>query len=203
MDPPRSTNPWAKYRDWKKEVNGVEYLISTRIDLLDIDFIYNGFGSDDMYWAKPIPKDQITAMLASSTTPGVYKVHPAGPPAKTEDSPSSPRTPSPTTGEYSKDKLEMIGMARFITDHITAAYLSDVYILPEYRTLGLGRWLIACCKEIMEEMPGMRRGFLMTSPEVGKRFYTRELGFWDVSEEKDFAVCMTKRYRKLGAQEEH
>lgn len=196
------TNPWAKYRDWKKEVNEVEYLVSTRIDLLDIDFIYNGFSSDDMYWAKTIPKEQITAMLASSTTLGLYKVLPAAPPPETGDSPSSPRTPSPTTEDISQQRFTMIGMARFITDHVTAAYLSDVYVLPEYRAAGLGRWLISCCNDVMEDMPAKRRSFLMTSPDVGKRFYTRELGFWDVDDEKEFAVCMTKRYRKLGAHEQ-
>lgn len=68
--------------------------------------------------------------------------------------------------------------------------------------MGLGRWLISCCNDVMEDMPAKRRSFLMTSPDVGKRFYTRELGFWDVDDEKEFAVCMTKRYRKLGAHEQ-
>ncbi len=85
----------------------------------------------------------------------------------------------------------MIGMARLITDHITSAYLTDVYVLPEYRELGLGRWLIACCNEIMEDMPAKRRGFLMASPGAGKRFYSRELGFWDIQEEQEYAICMS------------
>lgn len=202
MDYSRSNNPWAKDRDWKKQTGSSEYLISTRIDLLDIDFIGTSFASEDMYWAKEMPKDQIVAMLALSTTLGLYKVQPGVPSPKTGDSPSSPRTPSPTIGEVSKERLEMIGFARFTTDHVTVALLSDVYILCEHRALGLGRWLVACCNEIMEDMPAKRRGFLMTSPVVGKRFYSRELGFWDVVEEKNFAICMTKRYRKLGAQEQ-
>jgi GNAT superfamily N-acetyltransferase len=141
MNYSRESNPWAKDRAWKKEANGTEYLISSQIDLLDIDFIYAGFGSDDMYWAKTIPKDQIIAMLALSTTLGLYKVLPLTSSSTTENSSSSPQT---------KERLEMIGMARFITDHVTCAYLSDVYILPEYRAFGLGRWLISCCNEIME-----------------------------------------------------
>jgi ribosomal protein S18 acetylase RimI-like enzyme len=202
MDHTPYTNPFAKDRDWKRKVNENEYYISTKIDLLDIEFISNAFDSDDMYWAKSIPKDQIMAMLASSTTLGLYRINPQVPPPKTEDSPSSPRTPSPTSEDVSSERLEMIGFARLITDHVTAAYLSDVYILPEYRAVGLGRWLIASCDEVLEDMPAKRRALLMTSPDVGKRFYSRELGFWDVGEEKDFAICMTKRYRKLGAQEQ-
>src|SRR5512138_406810 len=35
-----------------------------------------------------------------------------------------------------------IGFARVITDECTYAYLSDVYVLEEFRGKGLGRWLI-------------------------------------------------------------
>jgi GNAT superfamily N-acetyltransferase len=35
-----------------------------------------------------------------------------------------------------------IGFARVLTDYSKFAYLSDVYVLPEYRGQGLGRWLI-------------------------------------------------------------
>ena len=175
----RENNPWVKDWAWKNEVNGIEYLISTQVDLIDIEFISGAFGSDEMYWARTIPKDQIAAVLALSTTLGLYKVL-TPTPSTTENSSSSPQT---------KKRLEMVGMARFITDHITTAYLTDVYILPKYRELGLGRWLIACCNEIMEDMPAKRRGFLMTSPVVGKRFYSRELGFWDVQEEQEYAIC--------------
>ena len=197
----RSDNPWAKDRDWKKDIDVMEYFVSTRMDILDIDFIHTAFGTDDMYWAKTIPKDQIAAMLALSTTLGLYKVLPERPAARSDDSPSSPRTPSPTLEDVPKERLEMIGMARFLTDHVTTAYLSDVYVLPEHRKFGLGRWLIACCNDVMEDMPAMRRGFLMASPGAGKRFYETELGFWDVGEEREYALCMTKRYRALGKQE--
>jgi len=35
-----------------------------------------------------------------------------------------------------------IGFARVITDRATFAYLADVYVLPEYRGLGLGHRLV-------------------------------------------------------------
>ena len=204
------TNPYAKDREWRKEVDGTEFLISTAVGLLNHEFINVSFGAEDMYWAKPIPLDQIEAMLDKSTTLGLYKVSPGIAAAKDEDSPSSLRTPSPTMEGEATENLEQIGLARIITDHITTAYLTDVYVLPEYRTLGHGRWIIACCKEIMDAIPAMRRGLLMTSPDVGKSFYMRELGkstpkprkdaianeikgWYDITEEKDHAVCMTKR----------
>lgn len=43
-------------------------------------------------------------------------------------------------GLYDGD--EMIGCARAITDFTRFAYLSDVFVLPDYRGHGLGRWLV-------------------------------------------------------------
>jgi GNAT superfamily N-acetyltransferase len=37
---------------------------------------------------------------------------------------------------------QMIGCARAVTDFIRFAYLSDVYVEPEHRGQGLGRWLV-------------------------------------------------------------
>ena len=138
-------NPYNADREWRKEIEGTEYRISTAIARLDRDFINIAFGAEDTYWAKPLPPDQIEAMLSQSTTLGLYKV-------------------------TSAEKLQQVGMARFITDHITTSYLTDVYVLPEYRKFGLGKWIVACCKEVMDVVPAMRRGFLLASPgvELGK-----------------------------------
>jgi GNAT superfamily N-acetyltransferase len=43
-------------------------------------------------------------------------------------------------GVYDGDA--QVGFARIITDKATFAYLSDVYILEEYRGRGLSRWLM-------------------------------------------------------------
>jgi GNAT superfamily N-acetyltransferase len=43
-------------------------------------------------------------------------------------------------GLYTPDG--QIGCARVVTDLATAAYLADVFILPEYRGQGLGLWLV-------------------------------------------------------------
>jgi GNAT superfamily N-acetyltransferase len=37
---------------------------------------------------------------------------------------------------------EQVGCARVVTDLATAAYLADVFILPEHRGNGLGLWLV-------------------------------------------------------------
>ena len=43
-------------------------------------------------------------------------------------------------GVFSKEK--QIGFARVITDYATFAYLADVFILPPFQGIGIGKWLI-------------------------------------------------------------
>jgi GNAT superfamily N-acetyltransferase len=43
-------------------------------------------------------------------------------------------------GIFDLDKLA--GFARIVTDYTTFAWLCDVFVLPEYRGLGLGKWLV-------------------------------------------------------------
>lgn len=54
-----------------------------------------------------------------------------------------------------------IGFARVVTDLATVAYLGDVYVLPEYRGQGLGKWLIHCVMS-HPQLQGMRRWILVT-----------------------------------------
>ena len=63
-------------------------------------------------------------------------------------------------GIYYEKKL--IGYARVISDFSTIAYLGDIFILKEYRGLGLSKWLM---KVIMEhkELQNLRRWILLTS----------------------------------------
>lgn len=146
-----------------------------------------------MYWAKPLPADQLDLMLQHSLTLGMYVIKPSVPPAKSVDEPESPRTPSPTLGDPAEhEALEQIGMARMCTDYVTFAYLTDVYLLPEWRRDGLGKWLVACVKEVVDGIPELRRALLLTSTGVGQEFYKRELGWWDVVEEREKGLgCMT------------
>lgn len=188
-----------KDHQWKRETENGEFLISTSNELLDFEFIDKAFGAPEMYWAKPIGNELIATMVSQSLNLGLYKILPAAPKAKTSDSPSSPRTPSPTIEGEPQEHLEMIGYGRWITDHVTTAYLTDVYVLPEYRQHGLGKWLIACCNEVLAALPAMRRGLLMASPGVGERFYSREMGFYNMTEESDHVVCMTRRAYKMGS----
>jgi GNAT superfamily N-acetyltransferase len=50
-----------------------------------------------------------------------------------------------------------IGLARLITDRVPFVYLTDVCVLPSYQNLGLGRWMISCVREYLEEWEHMKR----------------------------------------------
>jgi GNAT superfamily N-acetyltransferase len=45
-------------------------------------------------------------------------------------------------GVYADGK--QVGFARIVTDYATFAWLCDVFILPEQRGHGLGKWLVDC-----------------------------------------------------------
>jgi len=187
------SRPNLRDLSWHREINGITFLISTKPSNVDLDFVNAAFESDDVYWAAgSIPRDDLQTMLDQSLTLGLYEVCPPAPPPATVDEPSSPRTPSPTIAGPPKDQLKQVGMARIISDQVTVAYLTDVYILPECRNLGLGKWLINCCNEAIETLPHLRRALLLTSSTVGKRFYSG-FGFWDIQEESEKVVLMIRR----------
>jgi len=66
---------------------------------------------------------------------------------------------------------KQIGFARMITDRATFAYLADVFIVEEYRGLGLSKWLM---EVIMShpDLQGLRRIMLATrdAHELYKKF---------------------------------
>lgn len=67
-------------------------------------------------------------------------------------------------GVYHKDR--QIGFARIISDYATIAYLGDVFILEDYRGLGLSKWLM----EVITQHPdlqGLRRWILATRDAHG------------------------------------
>lgn len=45
-------------------------------------------------------------------------------------------------GVYFGDAL--VGCARVVTDFVSVAYLTDVFILPEHRGRGVGSWMMEC-----------------------------------------------------------
>jgi ribosomal protein S18 acetylase RimI-like enzyme len=80
-------------------------------------------------------------------------------------------TPSLCFGPYAPEG--QVGLARVITDETTFAYLCDVYVLPEHRGRGLGRWLMECVMG-SPRLQGLRRWLLVTRDAHG---LYRGLGF--------------------------
>lgn len=132
----RETTP----RTWRQEDSSGHYVISTSALLLNRDFITGSLATEDMYWAEPLSPEQLELTLSQSLTFGLYISTPASF-KKHEGSPLSPRTPSPTLEPEKDEDLEQIGLARFVTDHVTFVYISDVYIVRDHRGKGLGTFL--------------------------------------------------------------
>ncbi len=93
------------------------------------------FLSEESYWAKERSKEQTETAIKNSLSFGVYK------------------------GE------NLVGFARVVTDFATFAYLGDVFILYEFRGLGLSKWLM----EVIinhPELQGLRRWILATKTVI-------------------------------------
>lgn len=178
---------------WRREIAGLDYLITTRPSLLDHAFINRAFDSEDMHWARPLSTEELTITLTQSITLGLYKAASSNLDAASMDEPSSPRTPSPTLEDSEQESLAQIGLARLITDRMTFAYLTDVYILPAERGGGLGKWLIAAVGDVLQMHPAMRRAMLLTGSDVTAALYAKELGFIDMIEEREHVKVMSRR----------
>lgn len=103
--------------------------------------------SEDSYWSKGVQAETLRKAIKNSICFGVYKQN------------------------------IQVGLARAVTDKATFAYICDVFILPEYRGLGLSKWLIQTILE-HAELQGLRRWSLATADAHG--LYS-QFGFTPVS----------------------
>ena len=91
----------------------------------------HSFLSEESYWAKMRTKEETITAIKNSLPFGVYKSE------------------------------NQIGFARVVTDYATFAYLGDVFIVEEFRGIGLSKWLM---ETIIghPELQGFRRWVLAT-----------------------------------------
>jgi GNAT superfamily N-acetyltransferase len=94
------------------------------------------FLAQESYWAGGIPEDTVAKALDHSLCFGLYR------------------------------SGAQVGFARVVTDRATFAYLGDVYVLPELRGRGLGKWLIDCVMA-HPDLQGLRRWMLVTKDAHG------------------------------------
>ncbi|KAE8160079.1 hypothetical protein BDV40DRAFT_271429 [Aspergillus tamarii] len=171
---------------WTKDA----FIISTDKTLLSVSAINTAFDSDTLYWTKSYPENTLKQIIEGSFCFGVYTTKPTIPSQNGESNGTSSGSPT-----HSKENVDQIGFARLITDNVTFAYLTDLYILPEYQGHGLGGWLIDCVDELMRPLPYLRWFMLRTSAEKSKQAYEKrlEMSVLDTSCASEGAVMMGRK----------
>jgi len=86
-------------------------------DKSQLDIFYIEPALQESYWAAGRSREVIEASIRNSTCLGLY-----------------------TDGRQ-------IGFARAVTDKCTFAWICDVMVHPEFRGIGLGKWLMDCLSE--------------------------------------------------------
>ncbi|KAF1347353.1 hypothetical protein EJ07DRAFT_160321 [Lizonia empirigonia] len=162
-----------KVWQWKRTVGSEEFLISTAKDLPH-SFVQEAFADEAMFWAKPLSAENLKIMLDNSCTLALYRVDTDG-----------SRTP--------------VGMARLVTDYVTLTYLTDVYLKEDTRGLGLGKWIIQCCREVALDVPELRFMLLLAGSEQAQQLYRRECGMERFGDEHVLAAMGARRTKLADA----
>lgn len=132
-----------------------------------------------MPWAQALPAEQLSILIHDSVCFSIYEVVVAGEGSSSHDTDSrrdSDGLLDSYTAAATQGKRNLIGFARWITDHVTVVYLTDVYFLPEYRGRGLAKWLLACVDQAFQDMEYCR-GFILVANRGSKeeKLYRRNL----------------------------
>jgi hypothetical protein len=152
-------------RSWQKS----GFLISTDKSLLSIPAINHAFSLDIIYWTQPVPDNIMQGIVDNSFCFGLYEIVTS----HKDTTDDSQQQQEPT---FQAEDLKQIGFARIVGDMVTFAYLTDLYVLPEYQGQGVGGWIIDCIGEMLEEMPYLRWAMLRTSMEKSRDAYVKRLG---------------------------
>ncbi|CAM1506475.1 Fc.00g061160.m01.CDS01 [Cosmosporella sp. VM-42] len=152
--------PEGKVRFWYRD----NFFVTNDKSYLDPQVFNKSL--DDLWWSSPLQSSQLQKVLSHCLTIGVYWV-PQSEAEMKKNGISRPSDGSP---------IKMVGFARVVTDYVTFAYLTDVFILDDYQRRGLASWLMRALKEIVDEWPDMRGLLLMTHDHAAARLYKRELG---------------------------
>ena len=98
--------------------------------------VIHKFLSEESYWAKERPKETVERAVRNSLCFSLLR----------------------------QEKL--VGFARVITDYATFSYICDLFVLPDYRRKGLGKWLVECILDYTQQQ-GLKRWLLATSDAHG------------------------------------
>ena len=129
-----------------------EFIVSSDPAKLDMAFTHHWL-ANEVYWSQGLPLNVFKRMVDNSLCFGVY--HQAG---------------------------KQIGFGRVITDYTTFAWLTDVFIIDEYRGKGLSVFLLNCILD-HPELKILRRWLLGT--DHAHELY-RKFGFGNLDHPENF-----------------
>ncbi|KAK9427759.1 hypothetical protein V1505DRAFT_379078 [Lipomyces doorenjongii] len=177
-------------KEWYYSLGDQTFMVSTKPEHISHDFIQASFSDPVMYWAKPISSENLRTMLENSCFLGLYLTSPDPLPR----SKSTAKDLDPAAPLQPPCVFIQIGMARLVTDYMTLAFLTDVFVVPEHQGKGLGQWMIQCVKELTDAMPGLRSVMFMAknAPHAVK-FYEELLHAQIHDQEKGKVVFMSSR----------
>jgi GNAT superfamily N-acetyltransferase len=118
---------------WRTSRDGRSYSLRSDPTELDVDAVHAMLTR--AYWCVGIPRDTVAKAMANSLVFSLWH----------EDTPR-----------------QQIGIARWVTDRATFAYLCDVFVHEDHRGQGLGDWLVG---EGLKhpDLQGLRRQVLFTA----------------------------------------
>ncbi|EXV05666.1 acetyltransferase (GNAT) domain protein [Metarhizium robertsii] len=159
--------PEGTPRSWCRD----NFFLTTDKTFLDPKAVNEVFESDLMWWNDPLELSQMRKMLDNCLTLAVFYV-----PDTEEEMMSNGGMP-----RYMNNgpDFRMIGLARIVTDYVSLAYLTDVFIIEEFQRRGLASWMMRALKELVDEWPNLRGLMLMASDKAAARMYQRTLGAVD------------------------
>jgi ribosomal protein S18 acetylase RimI-like enzyme len=168
--------PEGRIRTWYRD----NFFLTTDKTYLDVDVVNDIFRSDLMWWNDPLEPSQMRKMLDNCLTLGLYWVPET---AEQMDKHGIPR-------RREGPQLRMVGLARIVTDYVSFAYLTDVFILKEFQRRGLASWMMRCTKEMVDDWPDLRGLMLMTHDKAAARMYEATLGAVDFDKGPSAGMAM-------------
>lgn len=141
-----------------------DYYVTTDPSGVSTAALIDIYNSDVFYWANAMPPEYMEAALRNSLSLCLF---------------------SKTTGA-------LTGLSRCVTDFTTFMYLTDVWVDPAQQGKGLGKWMLKCINELIEEMPYLRRCMLFTTDwERSVPLYEKTMGM-EVIEGRALATMEVK-----------
>ncbi|KAF4122159.1 Acetyltransferase (GNAT) family [Geosmithia morbida] len=158
----QTSHPEGEPRYWYRD----NFFMTTDKSRLDAKLVNDVFDSDLMWWNTALEPDQMTKMLDNCLTLAVYWV------PETEAHMKEHGAPRRQQGQ----DIQFVGFARLVTDYVTFAYLTDVFVLDDYQRRGLASWMMRAIKDVVDGWPDLRGLMLMTHDEAAARMYKSTLG---------------------------